>query len=173
MSEGIAPCPGLTRRSFLKTTGVLAGVAAAGTTVMPKLQALAEEGGRKTSSEDQVFHGVCRGNCMNGCPLEIHVRGGKVARVRNAECPDPQYNRICLKGITHPQRIYSPDRPLYPMKRVGERGSGEFERITWEEAIGTICSKWEELRKEHGPAAIGFWSQSGSFGLLNLSLIHI
>ena len=167
MSEGIAPCPGLTRRSFLKTTGVLAGVAAAGTAVMPKLQALAEEGGRKTSSEDQVFHGVCRGNCMNGCPLEIHVRGGKVARVRNAECPDPQYNRICLKGITHPQRIYSPDRPLYPMKRVGERGSGEFERITWEEAIGTICSKWEELRKEHGPAAIGFWSQSGSFGLLN------
>ena len=166
MSGTTSPQVGLTRRTFLKTTGVAAGVVAIGGAITPNLQALAENE-RKTPSGDQVFHGVCRGNCMNGCPLEIHVRDGKVARVRNAECPDPQYNRICLKGITHPQRIYSPDRPLYPMKRVGKRGSGEFERITWEEAIDTICSKWKELREEYGPAAIGCWSQSGSFGLLN------
>ena len=82
MSEGIAPCPGLTRRSFLKTTGVLAGVAAAGTAVMPKLQALAEEGGRKTSSEDQVFHGVCRGNCMNVGDTRARGQGGACPQCR-------------------------------------------------------------------------------------------
>lgn len=166
MSETKSPHAGLTRRSFLKTTGVVAGAAALAGNATPTLAALAEEN-NEGGEGDRIFRGVCRGNCQNGCPVEIHVRGGKVARIRNAECPDSQYNRICLKGITHPQRIYSPERPLYPLKRVGERGEGKFERITWEEAIDTICSKWKELRQKYGPASIGWWSQSGSFGLLN------
>lgn len=165
MSDTIREKTTLTRRTFLKTTAAVAGATAAigGAST---LTALAENSGDAESGE-KIYAGVCRGNCMGGCPLDIIVRDGKVVRVQAAETPDERYNRICQKGMTHPQRIYSPERLLYPMKRVGDRGSGEWERISWEEAIDTITSKWKELRAEYGPGSIGWWCQSGSFGLLN------
>lgn len=165
MSEKVRQEAGLTRRSFLKSTLLAAGSAAAlgvGGAGLAAGGANAEEG-----VKEKVFSGVCRGNCMGGCPLDVIVRDDKVVRVQAADCPDQRYKRICQKGMTHPQRIYSAERLLYPMKRIGERGSGEWERIGWEEAIGTITDKWKELRAQYGPGSIGWWCQSGSFGLLS------
>jgi anaerobic dimethyl sulfoxide reductase subunit A len=81
--------------------------------------------------------------------------------------PDSRYDRICLRGLTHVQRVYHPDRLKYPMKRVGERGEGKWQRISWDEAIDTIASKFTEIGDKYGSRSVAFLAQSGYAGLLN------
>jgi anaerobic selenocysteine-containing dehydrogenase len=157
------------RRSFLKGTAAAAAVtgvavASPGNTVIKALAA-----GQKNataSSGEQVFCGVCRANCFGGCFLNVHVRDGKVVRTSMREMPDPAYNRVCLKGLSHVQRTYDPNRLKYPMKRVGERGAGKWERISWDEAIDTITTKWKELQAKYGRDTIAFSKIAGSWGTL-------
>lgn len=162
MSEPIKT-KGLTRRTFLKSTAAVAGAAAlAGGT--GSLAAFADQ---DTGAEvqDEVYAGVCRGNCTGGCFLNVHVRDGKVVRTSMREMPDPQYNRICSKGLSHVQRIYNEHRIKYPMRRVEgtERGAGQWERISWDEAIDLIVDKWENLRKEYGENAFAWTNGSGNY----------
>lgn len=161
------------RRSFLKgssAAAVLAGMAVAnpGSTVM---NALAPDKAKaaETPAKEQIFYGSCRGNCFAGCRLKIKVRNGKVVQTEMAEFPDERYNRICLKGLSHVQRIYDSNRLKYPMKRVGERGSGRWERISWEEAIDLIGDTWKRLQEEYGKSSIGFSHISGCFGFAALT----
>ncbi len=157
--------PTLTRRSFLKTTGAVAGAAAIAGTVTPSLQALAAD---EAKDDEHIYSCVCRGGCNGGCLLEGHVKDGKLFKITPGKLPDERYDkRMCLKGYTHIQRIYDPDRIKYPMKRVGERGSGEWERISWDEAVSTIAEKWTELREKYGPESIAFSYQSGNMGNVN------
>lgn len=158
MSETKSPHGGLTRRSFLKTTGAVAGVAAvAGGAVMPGL-ALANKG-PDASDDEQTKYVACRGNCMNGCQFKCTVRDGKIVKSEMAPMPQEKYNRICAKGLSVPQMTYSPDRIQYPMRRAGERGSGEWERISWDEAIEEIVGRWKGYIEEFGGLSI---VQSGS-----------
>ncbi|WP_245874240.1 molybdopterin-dependent oxidoreductase [Raoultibacter massiliensis] len=60
--------------------------------------------------------------------------------------------------------MYSADRLQYPMRRTGERGAGEFERITWDEALDEITDKWKAIIDQYGPNAIATWMNSGNFG---------
>ena len=119
---------GFTRRSFIKGAAALT---AAGALVgcAPQTKNL-EESSKKEAPEEQIYSGVCRGNCAGCCFLNVHVRDGQVVRTTARDLPNPQYNRICPKGLTHAERIYGAQRIKYPMRRVGERGSGEFERIS-------------------------------------------
>ncbi|WP_165062465.1 molybdopterin-dependent oxidoreductase [Adlercreutzia sp. ZJ154] len=167
MSDTIKEKTSLTRRNFLKTTAAVAGATAISGSTLTAFAA--ESGDAGAESTEQVYQGVCRGNCMGGCPLDIYVRNGKVVRVSASDVPDDRYKRACMKGLSHPQKMYLPDRILYPMKRAEgtERGAGAWERITWDEAISTICNEWTRLRKEYGTGAIGWWTQSGQFGLLS------
>ena len=120
MSQTNGPSGGLTRRSFLKTTGAVAGVAAAaGSGVALSTLAAGEahaEGAAATETE-QVFRSSCRGNCGSKCPTQVVVREGKVVRVASSELPgdDNVRRRFCVKGFTQPQRIYDPDRLKYPL----------------------------------------------------------
>lgn len=168
MSETRSPHAGLTRRSFLKTTGAVAGAAALTGAAAPTLTALAATTDTASAAGEQVFSSVCRGGCNGGCLLNAHVKDGKVFKITPGKLPDERYDkRMCLKGYTHIQRIYDPDRIKYPMKRVGERGSGEWERISWDEAVATIAEKWTELREKYGPESIAFTYQSGNMGNVN------
>lgn len=67
----------------------------------------------------------------------------------------------CIKGATIPDVMYHPDRLLYPLKRVGERGEGKWERISWDEAISTIAGKLKEIKEKYGPEAIHISCGSG------------
>ena len=109
---------GFTRRSFIKGAAVLT---AAGALVgcSPKAENLEEVKEPESIPADEIYAGVCRGNCGGGCFLNVHVRDGQVVRTTARDMPDTQYNRICTKGLTHVGRIYGADRVLYPMKRVG------------------------------------------------------
>lgn len=155
---------GFSRRSFIKGAAALTSVGALATLEpqLGTLKAAADEAPR-----DQIFSGACRGNCGGGCFLDVHVRDGQVVRTTAREMPDPAYTRICCKGLTHVGRMYGPDRLLYPMKRTGERGSGEFERITWDEALDMIAEKWGALREEFGPESVMFFMGSGNYAALS------
>lgn len=109
---------------------------------------LAAASGNPDASGEKHYSGICRANCTGQCLLDIIVRDGKVVKTAMGKHPNSDYNRICSKGLAHLQRLYGPRRIQYPMRRVGERGSGEWERITWDEAIAEICEKWTAIRKE-------------------------
>lgn len=64
--------------------------------------------------------------------------------------------RACLKGRDMRERLYSPDRLKYPMKRVGERGEGRFERISWDEALKTVADKLRETVEKYGNESL-YW----------------
>lgn len=162
--------PNLSRRTFLKASGataVTAGVVAANPWGTAMTALADEEQASAAGNDEQIFSGACRGNCAGGCFLNVHVRNGKVVRTSAREMPNPEYNRICVKGLTHVQRIYSKDRLKYPMKRAGERGEGKWERITWEEAINTIAEKWKGYQDEFGKYAFGVMWGSGSYATLS------
>ncbi len=161
---------GLTRRSFLKTTAAVAGVAAvAGTAVTGTLAPVAEAG--ELAAEESVFHSGCRGNCGSKCHMDVTVREGKVVKVAAAQYPeaDAQWRRICVKGYTQPQRLYDPDRLKYPMRRVEgtERGAGQWERISWDEAIAEVSGKIGAAIKQYGGTSFAVWSSYASYGVLN------
>ncbi len=82
--------------------------------------------------------------------------------------PDHPFTRgwLCAKVRPYLDRVYSPDRLQYPLRRVGAKGSGEWARISWDEAIGEIAERWQAIIAEHGAAAILPYSFSGTLGLL-------
>ena len=155
---------GFTRRSFIKGAAALT---AAGALVgcSPQTKNLEETDVKQEAPETQIFSGVCRGNCSGGCFLNVHVRDGQVVRTSARDLPNTEYNRICPRGLTHVGRIYSAERVLYPMKRVGERGSNDFERISWDEALDIITEKWKKYREEFGPQSIMFFKGTGNHAL--------
>ncbi|MCI9629139.1 MAG: molybdopterin-dependent oxidoreductase [Eggerthellaceae bacterium] len=171
MSEPIKTA-GLTRRSFLKATGAVAGATAlaggAGS-----LTALAEDysSGQTAGAEEEIFCGVCRGNCFGQCKINVHVRDGKVVktsrRAFNSWPKGGAWDRICLRGLSHPYTVYGEQRIQYPMKRVGERGSGEWERISWDEAIKTITDEWKRIQAEYGEQAVAYTRGSGNLASIN------
>ncbi|MEG0775989.1 MAG: molybdopterin-dependent oxidoreductase [Raoultibacter sp.] len=155
----------LTRRNFIKGA---ASVTAAGAFGASALSSCApRQAGEKKKTEKaevttDIFAGSCRSQCLSGCFLNVHVRDGQVVRTTARDFPDTRYNRICPKGLSHVGRIYSANRLQYPMRRTGERGKGEFERISWDEAIQEIADKWTGYAKEFGPDALAFFVGSGN-----------
>lgn len=165
VAHATAKSASLTRRSFLKTTAA-AGAAVALSGSVASI-ALAEQESNPATAQDTIVKSCCRPGCVTGCMLDIYVRDGKVVKTRPAEMPDDVYTRACQRGLSHVQTIYSPDRIQYPMKRVGERGAGEWERISWDEAINEITAKIKEVAAEYGPRAIGLSYNGGQVACLN------
>lgn len=96
---------------------------------------------------------VCSTHCGGTCLLNVHVEDGRIKRVETDGSTEPQL-RACMRGRALRQRVYSSDRILYPLKRIGERGEGKFERITWNEALDTVAAKLRQVRESFGPEAI-------------------
>lgn len=166
MSGNERPHSGLTRRSFLKTTGIIGGASLAGAMVSGStLTALAESSEAAPSSEEQIFHSACVPNCENTCRLKITVRDGNIVKVTAGDFPNNDYKRICIKGMSHVFRTYHPDRVKYPLKRVGARGAGEWQRISWDEAIAEIAECWKRLRSTYGNQSILFFNGTGNVGV--------
>jgi len=166
MSTPMTLSHGFTRRNFIKGAAVLTATGAlAGCTPSAKKMQPAGSKDAPAYVEDQIFSGACRGNCAGGCFLDVHVRDGQVVRTTARDLPDTRYNRICSKGITHVARIYSSRRLMYPMRRVGERGEGTFERITWDEAFDEIASKWTDCTSQYGPQSMAVQYGSGNYAI--------
>lgn len=154
---------GLTRRGFLRATGAAAALGAmsglAGCSSASESSQLAEAG-----SEEQVFRGVCRPNCFAFCHLNLHVRDGKLVKTSRGEYNESCYTRICQRGLSHVHRIYDPERVLHPLKRVEgtERGAGEWERISWDEAFEAVANEIKNAQDKYGKSSVSFYSISGN-----------
>ena len=143
----------LTRRAFLKTTGIAGGAMAL---CGHALAAVAHgEETKPSAGDEQVFRGVCRPNCFAYCHLNVHVREGKVSNITKAPYNNPEFTRICHRGLSHIQRIYADDRILHPLRRVAgtERGEGAWEQVSWEEAIKEFADHIRQAQDQYGPQA--------------------
>ncbi|MDR1014812.1 MAG: molybdopterin-dependent oxidoreductase [Coriobacteriales bacterium] len=157
--ENVEKSPGLTRRSFLKTTAAIAGTAALGSA----LGCTGSDNKKMTDVEEKVVRQKCGWTCVQ-CQYEVVVRDGHVVMARPLEGGDLHGARMCLRGRAQMQRLYSPERIKYPMKRRdgSERGAGEWERISWDEAISLLVEKWKSYAEEYGNTALCWYHGSGN-----------
>lgn len=118
------------------------------------------------ASEELVITTGCVHDCGGKCILKAHVRNGVVAHITSDEGEEPQL-RACLKGRAYRQRIYHPDRLKYPLKRVGERGTSSFEKVSWDEALDTVARELARIKRTYGPEAILAGGGPG-----NMTLLH-
>lgn len=115
----------------------------------------------------KTYHGGCPHDCPDTCSMVYHVKDDKLIAVKgNADHPMTR-GGLCVKLNDYEKRHYHPDRLLYPMKRVGPKGTKQFERISWDEALDTIVDKWQAIIQEHGPQAIMPNSYLGNQGLVH------
>jgi anaerobic selenocysteine-containing dehydrogenase len=115
-----------------------------------------------------VRHSVCALDCPDTCSLLIDVDAeGRGSRLRGN--PDHPVTRgfLCAKVAKYLDREYSPDRLLYPQKRVGAKGEGRFARIAWDEALDEIAANLKRVASEFGSESILPYSYAGTMGLLN------
>ena len=114
-----------------------------------------------------THHGGCPHDCPDTCSMVFEVQDGKLIGVKGN--PDHPITRggLCVKLNDYEKRHYHPDRLLYPMRRTGPKGSKQFERITWDEALDEIVARWKAIIAEHGPQAIVPYSYLGNQGLVH------
>ena len=129
----------------------------------------------------RVVHAACPHDCPDACGVLITIEDGRATRIQGD--PDHPVTRgfLCAKVAKYLDRVYSPDRVLYPMRRVtpmgraphrgvagdGARATQAFQRITWDEALDEIKQKFESIIAQHGPEAILPYSYGGTLGALN------
>jgi anaerobic dimethyl sulfoxide reductase subunit A len=85
--------------------------------------------------------------------MKVHVRRGRIVRIESGGEGETSH-RMCARGRAYRQRVYAPDRLLYPLKRSGARGAGEFTKVSWDEALETVAHELKRVRDIHGNAAI-------------------
>jgi anaerobic selenocysteine-containing dehydrogenase len=110
---------------------------------------------------------VCPHDCPDTCGMVVTVENGRAVELRGDR--DHPFTRgfLCQKVANYLERVYHPGRLLHPLRRVGRKGEGKFERISWPEAIRTIAAKFKEIAaSEHGPQAILPYSYAGTMGKL-------
>ncbi len=139
-SSALVTLPFLASNSFAATTD----------NAIPVKSITTEEGERVVSTCSSF-------DCGGKCDIRAHVKDGKVTRISTR--PDVDLDeempimRACVRGRGYRKFVYHPDRLKYPMKRVGKRGEGKFERITWEEATTLIAQNMQRINQQYGPAS--------------------
>jgi cysteine desulfurase NifS len=116
----------------------------------------------QTETDLEWKSGIC-GICPAGCWVDVALDEGKLVDIR----PDTDHplGMICRRGQHAPEIIYSEHRLEYPMKRVGPKGSQEFERISWDEAYDLIVANLNEIKEQSGPEAVAIYTGRGAFEL--------
>jgi anaerobic selenocysteine-containing dehydrogenase len=117
-------------------------------------------------SEIRHVKGCCPLDCQDTCAWVAEVEDGRVTSVRGAR--DHPFTRgiLCAKVNDYQARTYAPDRLLHPLRRVGPKGSGRFERISWEEAIDLIGARFLDIAARHGAEALLPHRYLGSMGVV-------
>ncbi len=116
----------------------------------------------------EVRKSVCALDCPDTCALVLKIDGDGRATKLSGD-PDHPITRgfLCGKVAKYLEREYHPDRLLYPLRRIGAKGEGRFERTTWDEALKEIAGRLLQISAEDGPEAILPYSYAGTMGMLN------
>lgn len=161
----------ISRRSFLKgmlATGAMTGL---GLATDFKFRGLEKAQAQKESAgQARVFQNACPRNCYDTCSLLTTVEDGVITHVTGNPKNTFTRGRICVKGNSYPRMVYSPDRIKYPMRQKG-RGSGNWERISWDEAYTIIAEKILEIKDTYGSTLpICLNKYSGNFNMLHYAI---
>jgi anaerobic dimethyl sulfoxide reductase subunit A len=111
-----------------------------------------------TKREQATIRTVCTLHDGLGCGLSVQTTNGVITKVGPANFPDRVDRGACAKGLATPQLVYHPDRLRHPLKRVGERGEGKWQRISWEQALDSISAKLRDLSQRYGSTSIAWLS---------------
>jgi anaerobic selenocysteine-containing dehydrogenase len=120
----------------------------------------------------KVVHAACPHDCPDACGILITVEDGRATRIQGDPAHPVTQGFLCAKVTKYLDRVYSPDRVLYPMRRVAPKGQGQgnaadFERISWDEALDTIVDRLHTISSQVGPEAILPYSYGGTLAHLN------
>jgi anaerobic selenocysteine-containing dehydrogenase len=165
----------VSRREFVKTAAVVSGIAALGWKADAKtLHTLVESPQAAAQPAEKLVRVFSAGSgCHHRCVLLTHVVDGKITKAEAAPFPEqPEAQHCCVRGLASAALPYYPNRLKYPFKRVGNRGEGKWQQITWDEALNTITQKMTEIRDKYGSQAIlvgaGGSSVAPNSGMVNV-----
>ena len=119
---------------------------------------------------ETIVTSTCAHNCGGRCVVNAHVRDDRIVRIStDARRWQPEHPPLpaCARGIGQIERTYHPDRLQYPQRRVGPRGSGQFARISWDEALDEVAREMRRVRAVYGNAAILDASRTGTQSMLH------
>lgn len=111
----------------------------------------------------EIFNTACPRNCYSSCSFKIKIKKEKIINILPSKNNKSTPNGVCIKGLSYFERVCSPDRILFPQKKI----NGRFVKISWENALHEIACNLTSLKQTHGPQSVLFYSASGMSGLLN------
>ena len=121
-------------------------------------------------SDEHIIQTTGLNNCGGRCLINVHLLDGQIVKL-TTETPADSDSKVplcaCLKGLNYHKTFLNSDRILYPMKRIGARGEGHFQRISWEEAVDTITAEWIRIRDTYGPGSRYVNYATGMSGVLS------
>jgi len=112
-----------------------------------------------------VVRAACPHDCPDTCAMRVTVESGRAVRVQGDPAHPPTHGALCTKVSRYTERVYHPQRVLHPLRRVGPKGSGAFERVTWDAALDDIARRLAAVAARD-PQAILPYSYAGTMGLL-------
>ena len=118
----------------------------------------------------QYIRGACPHDCPDTCAIITEVDQKRAVNFYADSVQPITQGWLCAKVRPYLEHIYHPDRLLYPLRRVGPKGSGQWERISWETAVGEIADRWREIIAHYSAAAILPYSYSGTLGLVQMAV---
>ena len=108
---------------------------------------------------------VCPHDCPSACALDVEViDGARIGRVHGARDQAYTAGVVCAKVARYSERIHHPDRLLHPLRRVGPKGAGQFERISWDGALATIAEKFNAAERDFGAESVWPYYYAGTMG---------
>jgi anaerobic selenocysteine-containing dehydrogenase len=114
-----------------------------------------------------IRHSTCPHDCPSACALDIEVIDGRsIGRVRGSKLQTYTAGVVCAKVARYAERIHHPDRLIYPMRRTGPKGSGQFARISWDEALDEIAARFDRAEREFGAESVWPYYYAGTMGLV-------
>ena len=114
-----------------------------------------------------IRHSTCPHDCPSACALDIEVIDGRsIGRVRGSKLQTYTAGVVCAKVARYAERIHHPDRLLHPMRRTGPKGSGQFARISWDEALDEIAARFDQAEREFGAQSVWPYYYAGTMGLV-------
>jgi anaerobic selenocysteine-containing dehydrogenase len=120
-----------------------------------------------TPANIEIRHSTCPHDCPSSCALEVErLDANTIGRVRGASANTYTDGVICAKVARYAERAHHPDRLMHPLMRTGPKGSKEFKRVSWDEALDVIAKRFLEIEKTIGPEAIWPYFYAGTMGMV-------
>jgi anaerobic selenocysteine-containing dehydrogenase len=121
------------------------------------------------TASSHTIRGACGHDCPDTCGWVVEVTNGDATRLIGDPTHPFTRGTLCAKVNHYLERVYHPDRVLHPLKRVGPKGEGRFERVSWDDALADIAGRWQAIVAESGAEAILPYSSAGVQGLIQMA----